>query len=236
MNSISRFATISLLAAGLSGAPGANIIGTVALKGTPPPEKELPVEKDPLCKKLHAAGAKPTTRFYVAGPKGELADVFVTLTGVTGKSTGPSQPPVVVDQKGCEYVPYILGVQTGQKILVRNSDPLLHNVHATPKAGTRNKEENKAQLAKSPDLDFVFPDAEEFLRFKCDVHPWMFAYICVVDHPYFDVTRKEGTFKISNVPPGKYSVKAAHRKAGEATKEVEVKDGDVQIEFVFDVK
>ena len=234
MKSMTHLTAVGFLTAGLISVSAGTIVGTATLKGTPPPEKVLPL--DPSCGKLHPAGAKPTTRFYVAGSKGELSDVFVTLTGITGKSTGPSQPPAVLDQKGCEYLPYVMAVQTGQKLLVKNSDPVLHNVHPTPKPGTQNKEGNRAQLPKGPDLEFVFPDAEEFLRFKCDVHPWMFAYICVVDHPYFSVTGKEGTFKIANVPPGKYTLKAAHRKGGELTKEVEVKDGDVQVDFVFEVK
>jgi hypothetical protein len=119
---------------------------------------------------------------------------------------------------------------------VKNSDPVFHNVHPTPKEGTRNKEENKAQLPKGPDLTFVFEDAEEFLRFKCDVHQWMYAYISVVDHPYFSVSGEDGTFKVSNLPPGKYTLKAMHRKAGTATKEIEVKDAPVAVNFEFDVK
>ena len=224
----------AVLVAGLMPASAANITGKVTFKGTAPAERVLPL--DPSCGKLHPAGSKPTTRFYVVGPKGELADTFVVVDGLSGKSTGPSQAPAVLDQVGCEYTPYVMAIQTGQKLLVKNSDPVLHNVHPTPKPGTGNKEMNRAQLPKGPDLEFVFPDAEEFLRFKCDVHPWMFAYISVVDHPYFDVTKKEGTFKIANVPPGKYVVKAKHRKVGEISQEVEVKDSDVQIDFVLELK
>ena len=116
------------------------------------------------------------------------------LKGITGKSTGASAEPLVIDQKGCEYTPYIAAVQTGQKIIAKNSDPVLHNIHPTPVVAG-NKEENKAQMPGGGDLNFVFPSAENFLKFKCDVHPWMFAYITVVDSPYFAVSGKDGTFK-----------------------------------------
>src|ERR1700758_1873458 len=118
------------------------------------------------------------------------------LTGISGKSTGGSAPPLVLDQKGCMYVPYIAAVQTGQKIVVRNSDPGLHNVHPTPEANG-NEEKNLAQPPGTPDLEFMFPAAENFVRFKCDVHPWMYAYVTVVDHPYFAVTDKDGKFRIA---------------------------------------
>lgn len=220
--------------AGAVSASGADIIGKVTLKGTPPPERPLPF--DPNCGKLVAAGEKPTTKFYAVAKDGGLEDVYVTVDGISGKSTGSSVAPGILDQVACQYVPYVLGIQTGQQLTVKNSDPVLHNVHPTPKPGTANKEANKAQLPKGPDLHFTFPDAEEFLRFKCDVHPWMFAYVSVVDHPYFDVTAPEGTFRIKNVPAGKHTIVAKHRKAGEATKEVEVGDKDVTVEFVLEAK
>ena len=221
------------LSLGVAGLSAADIVGKVTFKGTQPAERVLPL--DPQCGKLHP-NDKPTTRFYVVGSGGELAAVFVSLDGITGKSKGPTLPPAVLDQKGCEYVPYVMAIQSGQMLKVKNSDPLLHNVHPTPKPGTKNKEANRAQLPNSPDLEFLFPDAEEFLRFKCDVHPWMFAYVNVVDHPYFDVTNEKGTFKIADVPPGKYTITAKHRKAGDVSKEVEVKDANVTVEFVIELK
>src|ERR1035438_7034049 len=224
------------LAAALQAASAADITGTVTLKGTPPKEKDItPVMEDANCSKLHTS--VPTTHFYVVGSKGELADVIVSLQGVSGKSTGASAPPVVLDQKGCEYVPSIFAVQTDQKILVRNSDPVLHNIHPVPAEGSGNKEKNEAQLPNGPDLTFSFPKPVNFLKFKCDVHQWMFAWVSIFDHPYFAVSSKDGSFKIANVPPGKYKIQAAHRKAGVVTQEVEVKEGEpAKVDFTLEVK
>src|SRR5262249_23747124 len=149
-----------------------DITGKITLKGTPPPEKDLPL--DPTCGKIH-----PTkkTRLYVVGKNGELADTFIYLKdGVTGTSFPMPDKPLLIDQQGCEYNPYVSGVMQNQKILVRNSDPVLHNIHAMPAPGTANKESNTAQLPKGKDLEYAFPAEESFLKFKCDVHPWMFAY------------------------------------------------------------
>jgi plastocyanin len=211
------------------------ITGTITLKGTPPKEKDItPLKDDPTCGKLHTE--MPTTHFYVVGAKGELADVVVSVQGAKGPSTGASASPVVMDQKGCEYVPQIFAVQTEQKIQVKNSDPVLHNVHDLPTVAG-NKEQNMAQMPNGADLTFSFAKPEEFLKFKCDVHPWMFAWVSVFDHPYFAVSAKDGTFKISNVPAGKYTLKVAHRKAGTATQEIEVKDGaPTKVEFTLEAK
>jgi len=229
---------VLLLAIGLFSAGqiacGADIVGIITLKGTPPPEKEItPLMENPDCAKMHAT--MPTTHFYVVGAKGELADVVVSLKGVTGKSTGASAPPAVLDQKGCLYTPQILAVQTGQKLIVKNSDPCIHNVHATP-AVPGNPETNQGQAPGAADLTYTYTQPEMFLRFKCDVHPWMFAWVSVFDSPYFCVSDKDGKFVIKNVPPGKYTVEAAHRKLGIQTQDVEVKDGDVTANFTFAVK
>jgi hypothetical protein len=110
-----------------------------------------------------------------------------------------------------------------------------HNVHMIP-AVAGNMEQNKMQVEKAPDLNFSFAKPEPFLRFKCDVHSWMFAYVSVFDHPYFAVSGKDGSYKISNVPAGKYKITAAHRKAGTVTQEIEVKDGENKADFSMDVK
>lgn len=225
MNKTTALVTASVLAIACHLATSGEITGTITLKGTPPKEKDItPLKDDATCGKLHTE--MPTTHFYVVGSKGELADVVVSLQGISGKSTGASAPPAELDQKGCEYTPQILAVQTGQKIVVKNSDPVLHNIHDLPNPDSGNPEKNVAQMPGGPELTFTFDKPEDFLKFKCDVHPWMFAWVSIFDHPYFAISGKDGTFKISNVPAGKYTLKAVHRKAGVVTQEVEVKEGE----------
>ena len=209
-----------------------DITGTVTLKGTPPPEKEItPLKDDVTCGKLHAT--MPKTKFYVVGANGGLADVIVVVKGVPGAaSTGASAPPVVLDQHGCEYVPYIMAVQTGQKITAKNSDPVAHNVHCVPMV-PGNVEKNQAQMAGGPDLNFTFSKPENFLKFQCDIHNWMFAYASIIDHPYFAVTDKEGKFTIKNVPDGDYTIHAWHEKLGEQDQKVSVKGGKGEVNFTF---
>jgi plastocyanin len=234
MKIFSNFLLAAILAA-MPVARAADIIGIITLKGTPPAEKEItPIMDNADCAAMYN-GKMPTTHFYVVSPKGELADVVVSLKGITGKSTGASAPPAVMDQKGCVYTPSILAIQTGQKLIVKNSDTCIHNVHTKPTVAG-NEESNQVQMPGGADLNFTFAQPEPFLKFQCDVHPWMFAWVTVVDSPYFSVSDKDGKFVIKNVPPGKYTIEAAHRKLGAQTQDVEVKDGNVTVNFTFEAK
>ena len=223
--SLGLFATQVMLAG--------DITGVINLKGTPPAAKELtPIKEDPNCAALYP-GALPKTKFYVVGASGELADVVVSLKGISGKSTGASAAPAMLDQKGALYVPQIIAVQTGQKLIVKNSDPLVHNVHTKPAA---NPESNQVQMAGGADLTYTFDKPEMFLKFQCDVHPWMFAWVSVFDHPYFAVSGADGKFTIKNVPAGKYTLEATHRKLGTQTAEIEVKNSGAAQDFSFEKK
>src|SRR6266478_6645366 len=93
MNKTTALLTLSALALASQLAVAGEITGTITLKGTPPKEKDItPLKEDPTCGKLHTD--MPTTHFYVVGPKGELADVVVSVQGISGKSTGASAAPV----------------------------------------------------------------------------------------------------------------------------------------------
>ena len=132
-----RFLIASALVAGLQAASAADITGTITLSGTPPGEKVIDaLEQVAQCAALHTDPVK--TQFYVVGSKGELKDVVVVVRGITGKSTGESAAPLILDQKGCEYIPYVTAVQTKQQITVRTSDPVMHNVDVVHDRGRQS--------------------------------------------------------------------------------------------------
>ena len=118
--------------------------------------------------------------------------------------------------------PRVQGIIAGQPITVKNSDQTLHNVHTYKGASTIF---NQAEIPGMAPMVKQLDASGQIVKFKCDVHPWMFAWVSVFDHPYFAVSGKDGSFKIANVPAGKYTIQAAHRKAGTVTQEIEVKEG-----------
>jgi hypothetical protein len=130
------------------------------------------------------------------------------------------------------FEPYVLGVVTGQKFRIRNSDPTLHNVHATSKV---NREFNFGQGLKGQINEVSFPKPELLVRLKCDVHPWMFSYVNVMDHPYFAITDTNGFFRLpAGLPAGDYTISAVHLKAGELVQQVSLSDGEQRtLQFQF---
>jgi hypothetical protein len=212
-----------------------SITGQVLLSGTPPPEAQLPF--DPMCGRLWTNGP-PTIGWYKLSSEGGLAEVFVYLSAGVPKRRYPlPEEPLVIDQRGCLFTPYVAGAQVCQTIRVLNSDPVLHNVHPTPTV-PGNRETNRAQLPKGAPLDHLFAEPEVFVRFKCDVHPWMFAYVGVVEHPFFAVTDTNGVFTIPNVPPGRYTLQAVHRKTHPTGKGLTVDivvEADAETPVVFEV-
>jgi len=220
--------TIAALAG--SAATAAEISGKVKLTGTPPAEK--PITLDAACGKLQPAAI--TTRHYVVGADKGLGDVFVYVKEGAKAGTPTTEKGPMLDQKGCQYTPYVIGVQAGQHFDVANSDTLLHNVHALPKV-QGNKERNVGQPVPMK-TDFVFDKPEVLVQFKCEVHPWMFAYVGVCENPYFAVTDKDGNFKISGLPAGEYTIEAFHRKAGAKTEKIKVTADDKKtVDFTLSV-
>ena len=137
----------------------------------------------------------------------------------------------LLDQHGCIYVPRVLGVMVGQTLEIRNSDPTAHNVHFTPK---KNKEFNKSQPKKDLVEKLTFKRSEMMVPVKCDVHPWMGAFVGVMDNPFFGTTRGDGTVQIEGLPGGTYTLVAWHEKFGEKTTEITVStDGSADAEFTF---
>jgi hypothetical protein len=195
-------------------------VGHVRLSGQPP--RELPIALDPICGRLHQ---KPlTTRHYVVGQHGGLANVWVYLQNAVGHFSTLTQH-VVLDQVGCEYQPFVFAVMIKQPVSIRNSDPFLHNVNtvASPHPVHRF---NIAQPTRNKVDTKRFDQPELPLKFMCNVHNWMFAYAGVFEHPFFAVTDSQGRFEIpAGLPPGRYIVAARHLKAGEVLRELEIAEG-----------
>lgn len=208
------------------------ISGRVTLVGTPP--SEIPIYFDAVCGKLHSTTA--TTRRYVVSPDGGLANVFVYISkGLEGKKFATPVNNVLIDQKGCMYQPYVLGAMVNQPIQIKNSDPILHNVHAMP----RNSDEfNFAQPVQDQIDERAFPNPELFIKLKCDVHNWMLCYVSVLSHPYFAITDANGFFKLPpGLPTGKYEITAAHLKAGYTSQSILFKtNSNVRLDFQLRVQ
>jgi plastocyanin len=200
-----------------------SISGTVVFAGKPPALKPLAMDADPACAKKHS-GPVPA-EMLVLGSGQTMGNIMVWVSkGLPAGKTYPApKTPVVMDQKGCVYVPHVLGIMVGQPFKILNSDGVLHNVHTLPKV---NKTFNQGMPPNLKEANTVFEKPEAMFHTKCDVHPWMSAYIGVFTHPFHSVTSTDGKFTISGLDPGTYEITAWHERLGTQTASVTVGAND----------
>jgi len=215
------------------------VTGKVNLTGTAPAPQPIDMSQDANCK---SKNPNATTETVVA-KDGKLQNVFVYIKDGTladGSKIGDwtfktPDTEVVLDQNGCHYVPHVIGLQPNQKLKVTNSDPTGHNIHVLPKSGGGNEEWNESQPGGAGPIVKSFKRSEILIPVKCNQHPWMKAYIGVIKHPFFAVTKDDGTFELKGVPPGTYTLAAWHEKYGEKTAQVKVDaKGTATTDFSFD--
>ena len=221
---------------GVGAAATGQISGTVKLDGQVPHQKPIDMSKDPSCGQTRG-GTQATTENVVVGANGGLANVVVYISqGLTGNEAATPSQPATIDQKGCQYVPHVVALNVGQHMTVLNSDKTAHNIHPQPSPGGGNGQWNKSQIAGSGPIDVAWTNEEVAIPVKCNIHPWMHAYIAVVKGP-FGVSNDSGSFKLDNVPPGAYTLTAWQETYGTQTQNVTVAAGKpAAVSFTFKAK
>lgn len=202
-----------------------NITGTIAFAGAVPAPKMLDTASDVKCGEVLLED--------VLAANGKLQNVFVYVkSGLPQAGFEPPATEVTLDQKGCKFVPRVIGVQTGQVVSILNSDKTNHNVHPIPRV---NKEWNESQLAGQGPIQRKFTKEEVMIPVKCNQHPWMLGHIAVLPHPFYAVSDAAGTFAIKGLPPGEYEIEAWHEKFGAKTLRIKVEPkADAKADFTYE--
>jgi plastocyanin len=189
-------------------ANGGTITGKVAFDGAKPTMRALDMSANPVCMRAHPTAQK--SEEVIVNDNNTLRNVFIWVkSGLPDKQWQVPTQAVELDQSGCMYKPHVLAVMAGQNIDVKNSDPTNHNIHPLPQT---NQEWNESQPAGSEAKMKSFARQEIMIPVKCNIHPWMRAYINVVSHPFYAVTGDDGTFTIKGLPPGTYTIEMRHEK------------------------
>ena len=224
-------ATVSLFVGpGATAAADFSISGTVRYEGEPLKRSPLRMDADPNCAAIHE-GTRVLSRDYLIGDNGAVENVFVYLREAP-EGTGGDQPAEAVrlEQRGCLYTPRIIGVRVEQDIEIVNDDPTLHNVRALAKA---NRPFNIGQPARGTRTkSFRAPEAP--IQVKCDVHPWMSAYVFVLEHSFHSTTGQDGAYRIDGLPAGSYELVFWHEKLGEQVIEVDVAADIEALDLIFE--
>jgi plastocyanin len=208
---------------------GGTIVGHVRLTAPAPPSPVIRMGGDPRCGAA-AGGKRVTQDFVVRSADGGLANTFVNLQGSFPATPVPADP-VTLDQRGCIFVPRMVGVRVGQAIQVMNSDDTAHNVHSL---STHGNAFNVSQPRKGMTNRFPVKAEDVVMRIKCDIHSWMVAWVGVVPHPYYAVSGADGSFTIARVPPGRHTIQTWHEAYGRLTRTVDIKAGQTAtVNFVY---
>jgi hypothetical protein len=195
-----------------------SISGTIRYSGKKHHPAIIDMSDDPACVEAHHG--RPMDESLLVSLNGALANTFVYVKkGLEGKRFEVPSAPATIDQKGCWFLPRVLGIQTNQILQVTNSDPVTHNIHPM---GQINREWNHSQGAGDEPLARKFIKPEIMIPVKCNIHHWMRAYVGVVDHPYFAVSKQDGSYTITGLPPGSYTIEFWNESLGTQEREVTV--------------
>ncbi len=173
---------------------------------------------------LSAAVALPLAAGEIHGKvtcKGvrDSADAVVYVGAIPGKTFPPPTEHARIDQKNLLFSPHVLAVLVGTTVDFMNSDAVLHNVFSPD--GCADKF-NLGTWPKGEIRSYTFKKECVAATLLCKVHPEMEAFVVSVPTPYFTTTKKDGSYKIENVPDGSYTLKVWHPKLKATQKAVTV--------------
>lgn len=221
------FATIDPATAG-------SVTGTISFKGDAPAQIPIDTSQDPACTLTDPTPFK--SEQYVVN-HGDLANVFIYIqSGLGDRVYAAPVTPVILDQKGCHYIPHVLAVMAGQPIEVHTSDMTMHNVHPEPTLPA-NHESDITQAPLGQPMRLQFSQPETMISVRCNNHPWMEAFVNVAPNPFFAVSDRNGHYQIQGLPPGTYKLTAVHEKLGEKSTTITVAShAATTADFTFEAK
>jgi len=203
------------------------IVGTVQFQGKAPERKKIAITRN---KKVCGKETKFAESLVVAS-NGGVKNAVLYLTDIKKGKKFDASARFQIDQRGCQFHPHVLIVPAGKNFTLINSDGILHNFRTN---STKNPILNKAQPKFKKKMK-VKINKPEIIRVNCDVHEWMNAWLVVAEHPYYTLTDDSGSFKISGVPPGTYTIRLWHETLGQQTRKVTVKAGE-QTKAAYELK
>lgn len=210
---------------------GGNVQGVIKFEGTAPTIPPAVIAKD-----NEVCGEGDTIpNPVIIGSDGELEGVVVYLEKVKEGKAWPEQD-YVVDQKGCSFEPYLQVVPKGVELTIKNSDPVLHNVHPFEIVGDNRRTLFNLAQPKQDQVNTkkIKTRKGNAVELACDAHSWMAGWLYVLEHPYYAVVGADGTFDIGDIPPGEYNLVAWHPVLGTQEQPIEVDaDGAVDAAFEF---
>lgn len=153
-----------------------------------------------LGRSTSAGSITGTVSGFTARDKGK---VLVYIKEAPGNYPAPAKP-VVMDQKGMVFIPFLLPVLQGQTVSFLNSDPQRHNVFSPS-----GEKYNLGTWPSGETKSYTFKNLGVYEQL-CNIHPEMQAFILVLQNPYHTESGPNGTFTLSGIKDGTYTLVAWH--------------------------
>lgn len=216
----------------IDSATAGTVSGTIHFSDNAPTPIVIDMAQDPACSE---ASKTPNTAEQYVVHDGRLANVFVYVKdGLGNRIYMPTKTPVVLDQKGCRYIPHVIGTMIGQPVEFRNSDRTMHNINIVPPGSEGNAGIDISQPPLAGTEQHIFRTAGLMIPVRCNNHPWMEAFLNVVNKPFFAVSDANGKYEIQGLPPGTYTLVAVQEKLGTQTQTITVQSHKASTaNFVF---
>jgi plastocyanin len=214
-------------------ATSGTISGVVRFTGKAPKPIVIDMAQDPAC--AAAAAKTPNVTEQYATHNGRVANVFVYVkSGLGSRIYAPPKTPVVLDQRGCRFIPHVIAAMVGQPVEFRNGDPTMHNVHIVPPGSDDATGVDISQPPMAGTERRSFSTAGVMTPVRCNNHPWMEAFLNIANSPFFAISDAQGRFTISGLPPGRYTLAAVQEQMGTRTAQVTVEpQRTAKITFTF---
>lgn len=202
-----------------AGAVAGKVGGRIVFDGEVPKSEPLKIGAD-QSKGCTSDGSAvdATNRSLMVGKDKGIANCVVTIE-VEGAKLNVPEAPIELDQTQCRFDPHVVILPAGTTVKYRNSDQVSHNVHTF---ATKNKSFNNTIPAGASQEQKL--DKAESVQIKCDIHPWMTAYMFIADTNYAALTDADGGFSIEGLRPGEYKIKVWHETLGKGKGTVTVKE------------
>ena len=210
---------------------GGSIQGTVLIEGGKPRPMafNLVTIPDPVfCGTISTGTGWRIVEDFIIGPNNTLKDVVVMLKGVT-KGKPFSLPKVRIESIDCDFIPFVNVIKDKDEIEVVNMDPVQHDIQGYETARERGARVlfnrplpmnpylelagifGKKYMAGEPMVEKIhLRKGRNVFVMQCGFHPYMFSWGLVAENPYFSITKEDGKFHISDIPPGEYVLTAWH--------------------------
>jgi len=206
---------------------GGSITGTIKFNGTPPKNPVLKATKDE-----DVCGATLNADYYIVGANGGLKNVAIAIENIDAGKAYDKKEIIPFANKDCMFGPHVSAAVKGQKLGIVSHDPVLHNTHLY--SGDKLKTMYNIALPLQDKVIKKKLKKSGVVTVKCDAHEWMLGYVYVGTNPYVTISADDGSFTLSDVPPGSYKVTIWHEKLGKVSKDVTVTAGAAtKLDYAF---